>query len=279
RAIGLEPPGETVVDGLAGYSTRWYECPEQLPDGWWWKSILIEPRPPENMSAGVLVPVEGRQWIVTLGGLSRHYPPTDEDGFTAALRRLRSPLIAEAVALAKPISPVYGSRAMSNRLRHYERWGERLDGFVAMADSVCVFNPIYGQGMTTSAICARVLGEAIHRTGPAHPDLAPAFFRMQARAQRDPWTLATGADLRLPETQGPRPLGASLFGRYMDSLFLATREDPLVHLRLFEVLQMLRPVSALLSPAIAARVAARSLRRRPADRRVSPALPPTEARL
>ncbi|MGH7857842.1 MAG: NAD(P)/FAD-dependent oxidoreductase, partial [Candidatus Binatia bacterium] len=262
RKAGLEPPEETVVDGLAGYSTRWYEAPERLPENWWWKSILIEPRPPENMYGAVLVPVEGRQWIVTLAGLSRRYPPTDEAGFTAALRWLRSPLIAEAVALAKPASPVYGSRAMSNRLRHYERWRNRLDGFVAVADSVCVFNPIYGQGMTTSAICARVLAEAIRDTAPTDPALAATFFRMQARAQQDPWALATGADLRLPDTEGPRPFGASLVGRYMESLFLSTREDPVVHRLLFEVLQMLRPVSALLAPGIAARVAARSLRRR-----------------
>ena len=192
--------------------------------------------------------------MVTVGGASGDYPPTDEDGFLAALANLRSPLIAEAVALARPISPIYGSRTMSNRLRHYERWRRPVCGFIAVGDAVCAFNPVYGQGMTTAALCAAALREALRRTqgGPALP---ATFFAMQARAQRDAWTLATGADLRLPKTTGKRPLAAGVVAPYLDALMLATRNDPVVHKRFFDVLQMLKPVSSFFAPGIIARVA------------------------
>jgi 2-polyprenyl-6-methoxyphenol hydroxylase-like FAD-dependent oxidoreductase len=270
RAVGLEPPAETVIDPFAGYSTRWFAAPDRLPDRWWWKAIVIEPRPPGSWLGAVLVPVEDRQWMVTLGGVSRHYPPTDEQGYTAMLGEIRSPLIAEAVRLACPVTPVYGNRQMANRRRHYESWAGGLDGFVAVGDSVCAFNPIYGQGMTTAALCAGALEKTLAGVDPAAADFARRFFRAQAAAQNDAWALATGADLRLPDTVGRRSLAARLFAGYGDALVFATRDDPVVHRRFFEVLQMLRPVSALSSPAIAVRVAWRDLRRRIArERRLS----------
>src|SRR5206468_1924794 len=123
-----------------------------------------EGRPPDMLRGGVLIPIEDGQWMVTVGGASGEYPPTDEGGFMAALANLRSPLIAEAVALAQPISPIYGTRTMSNRYRHYERWGRSVGGFIAVGDAVCAFNPIYGQGMTTAALCATALQAALQRT-------------------------------------------------------------------------------------------------------------------
>jgi 2-polyprenyl-6-methoxyphenol hydroxylase-like FAD-dependent oxidoreductase len=90
REAGVEPPRETVVDGHWGYSTRWYEAPERLPEEWWWKAIVIEGKPPECLTGGVLIPVEDGQWMVTIGGASGRFPPVDEGAFTAALADLRS---------------------------------------------------------------------------------------------------------------------------------------------------------------------------------------------
>ena len=254
EAVGIAPPEETVVDGRWGYSTRWYRAPAKLPDRWWWRAMIIEGRPPDMLRGAVLIPVEDARWMVTLGGASGDYPPTDEAGFNAALAALRSPLIAEAVALARPISPIYGSRTMSNRLRRYERWARPPGGFLAVGDAVCAFNPIYGQGMTTAALCATALREALQRA--EGDDLPARFFASQAHTQADAWSLATSADLRLPKTIGERSLAARLFAPYFDALMLATRRDAVVYKRFFEVLQMLQPASSLFAPAIVARVAA-----------------------
>ena len=268
EAIGVTPPEETVVDGHWGYSTRWYRAPAELPKRWWWRAIIIEGRPPDMLRGGVLIPIEDGQWMVTVGGASGEYPPKDEGGFLAALANLRSPLIAEAVALARPTSPIYGSRTMSNRYRHYEHSGRSVGGFIAVGDAVCAFNPIYGQGMTTAALCAAALRDALQRT---HGRTLPAtFFARQARVQRDAWTLATGADLRLRKTTGKRPLASGIVAPYFDALVLATRDDPVVHKRFFDVLQMLRPVSSFFAPGIVARVAAARLRMLAGGRRAEP---------
>jgi 2-polyprenyl-6-methoxyphenol hydroxylase-like FAD-dependent oxidoreductase len=274
RAAGLEPPIETVVDGHWGYSTRWYQAPERLPEGWWWKAIVIEGKPPECLTGAVLVPVEGGRWMVTIGGASGRFPPVEEGAFNAALADLRSPLIAKAIALATPISPVYGYRAMENRLRHYDGSRQLLDGFVAIGDAACIFNPVYGQGMTTAALCARSLEEALRETGGRDDRFPRRFFEKQARVQRDAWALATGADFRFPGTDGRRPFGTSLFRPYFDALVLATRRDRVVHRRLFEVMHMLRPVSSFFAPRIVGRVVADAIRARLTGGRRPTAIPP-----
>lgn len=52
---------------------------------------------------------------------------------------------------AKPVSPIYAHRATANRLRHYEK-AVIPHGFVALGDAVCALCPVYGQGMTVSAL-------------------------------------------------------------------------------------------------------------------------------
>jgi len=276
-ALGLAPPAETLVDSHSGYATRWYRAPEpaRWPAQWWWKGIWVDPHEPEHMTAGVLFPVEGGRWIVTIAGIAGHYPPSDEAGFGAALGRLRSPIIAHAVQLAEPISPVYSNRAMANRFRHFERWPERLDGFLAVGDSVCAFNPVYGQGMTTAAGAATLLAETLDRVGPTSPALPRTFFRAQARFLGDAWSLATGADFRFPGTTGARPALIGVFNRYLDALFNAAADDAALRRLIGEVIHMLRRPTAFFAPSVLGRVARATLGRvlQPAAAAPVPALP------
>ena len=278
-ALGLPAPAETVVDAFAGYSTRWYRAPEPWPAEWWWKGIWLDPAGPHDFRAAVLSPVEGWRWVVTAGGLARHYPPSDPDEFTAALATLRSPLIAEAVGRATPISPVYCHRQMANRFRHYERSDAPLRGFVATGDAVCAFNPVYGQGMTSAAFTAGILAGCIDAVGPTSPELPRRFFAAQAKFLREPWGMATGADFRYATTAGARPLGVRFLNPYFDALFKTCADDPVVRQRFGEVIHMLRPAGALFDPSILVRTAAATLRRLrlPAPARTIPALPPAPA--
>jgi 2-polyprenyl-6-methoxyphenol hydroxylase-like FAD-dependent oxidoreductase len=267
RALGLTPPEESVVDSFCGYSTRWYEAPppERWPRAWWWKGVWLDPDlngPASELTAGILSPCEGNRWIVTVGGIARNYPPTDEAGFTAALSRLRSPIIAEAVALAEPLSPVYSSRMMANRFRHFERWTAQLPGLLAVGDAACAFNPVYGQGMTAAAVCASLLAEQLQAHGVLSPELPQAVFRAQATFLRTVWDLATGADFHFETTEGVRPPLLKPINRYMDMLFRASNEDQTVRDVMAEVMHLLRPPTAFFTPGIAARVAGYAVRER-----------------
>src|SRR5881409_3829780 len=121
-ALGLEPPAETVVDSHSGYATRWYREPEpaRWPAEWWWKGIWVDPHEPEHMTAGVLFPVEGGRWIVTIAGIAGHYPPSDEAGFGAELPRLLEPRHGE------PLPALRALAAAPRRLPRRRRLGVRL---------------------------------------------------------------------------------------------------------------------------------------------------------
>ena len=108
QKLGYPMPQETVINSFLGYASCWYQCPTDFQFDW--KGITVMSKAPDSTRGGVLFTVEGNRWIVTLAGVGRDYPPTDEAGFLDFARSLRSPVIYEAIKNAQPISPIYGYR-------------------------------------------------------------------------------------------------------------------------------------------------------------------------
>ena len=168
-----------------------------------WKELYIQQAPPDDPRGGLVAPIEGGLWLVSLIGGDGDYPPTDEAGFLAFARSLRSPALYEAIAGAEPLTPIMGQRATENRLRHYDRLERFPDGVVAVGDAVCAFNPVYGQGMTAAALGAEVLDRWLRgeswRRGPGR---GRVFQHALARATATAWQLSTGADYGFRTTEG-----------------------------------------------------------------------------
>jgi hypothetical protein len=118
-----------------------------------------------------------------------------------------------------------------------------------------VYNPTAGQGMSVVALAANLLRECIEKHGASSPQLAPHFFAAIADAQRDPWRISVGNDLRLPGTQGDRPLSIKLLNWYRDQVAAAAASDPAVRNEMEDVFQMIKPLSALYAPPMLTRVA------------------------
>jgi hypothetical protein len=69
----------------------------------------------------------------------------------------------------------------------------------AFGDSICGFNPVYGQGMTVTALQADALRTCL---AAGERGLARRFYRAAARIVAPPWQLSAGGDLALPEIEG-----------------------------------------------------------------------------
>jgi 2-polyprenyl-6-methoxyphenol hydroxylase-like FAD-dependent oxidoreductase len=254
-ALGYEPPPETVVNSFQGYASRRYRPPAGFKADW--KELYIQQAPPDDPRGGLVVPIEGGLWLVSLIGGDGDYPPTDEAGFLAFARSLRSPALYEAIAGAEPLTPVMGQRATENRLRHYDRLEQFPDGVVALGDAVCAFNPVYGQGMTAAALGAEALdrwlrGESWRR----RPGRGQVFQHTLSRANATPWQLATAADYGFRTTEGsPQEWVARLTSRYLAEVMRTGTRRPWVRRRLAEVIHMIRPPSALFGPGVLARLA------------------------
>lgn len=74
--IGYDPPEESVVNPFLGYASRLYEIPDRFRavntvSRTRWRALLLQGKPPDLMRGGVLLPVEGNRWHVTLAGVGK----------------------------------------------------------------------------------------------------------------------------------------------------------------------------------------------------------------
>jgi 2-polyprenyl-6-methoxyphenol hydroxylase-like FAD-dependent oxidoreductase len=254
-ALGYEPPRETVVNSFQGYASRRYRPPAGFRADW--KALYIQQAPPDDPRGGLIAPVEGGLWLVSLVGGDGDYPPTDEAGFLEFARSLRSPALYEAIAEAEPLTPIVGQRATENRLRHYDSLERFPRGVIAVGDAACAFNPVYGQGMTAAAIGADVLDRWLRGASSRHsPGRGQVFQRALARANAAAWQLSTGADYGFRTTEGtPQGRLAQVVGRHLARVMKAATRRPWVMRRLTRVFHLLHPPSTLFAPGILAYLA------------------------
>jgi 2-polyprenyl-6-methoxyphenol hydroxylase-like FAD-dependent oxidoreductase len=255
----VELPEDETVDGLTGYSSRWY-MQKDWPSEWWWKVMFLRMMTTDHPYLVALCPTENHRWVLSYVGVNQQYPPGREDEFTTALTTLVSPIVHEMVRRMEPISPVYSSRATRNRWRHYERLRRPLGRFIAIADAACAYNPRFAQGMSVAAVCAKILERCLIQYGGASPRLPERFFSAQARFQATPWLFAAGDDLRFRATQGRRSWSVRLYNWYR--LNASRCPDERVGARLAEVTQLVRPRSSLFAPPVVSSVALAALQRR-----------------
>ena len=257
--LGYEPPREEIVNANLGYATRFYEPPthSQLP----WRGIAINAAPP-TQRGGVLMEIESNRWMTVLSGMDKDYPPTEDEGYLAFARSLPDPSLAEAIAMATPISPIYGYRRTENRRRYFEHLRCLPEGLLVMGDAVCTFNPVYGQGMTVAALEAQVLDTCLQRN---QKGFALDFQKKVARVIDFPWKLATASDGRVVNRRQSRGLQV----RYVESMMALLPHDPQVLLTFLEVTHMLRPARALMSPMMLTKVVRQQYMRKKKGRRYS----------
>lgn len=270
EAAGYGRPTESTVDADLAYATRIYR--RGADDAQGHRAFFLQARPPHTRRMAVMFPIEGDRWMLTLAGTNGDVPPTDEAGFLDFVRGLRSPVLADVVEGLEPLSPIVGYRRTENRRRHYESL-RMPDGFVVVGDAACAFNPVYGQGMSAAALTAEALDRCLAGHLARGRDLAGVSARAQkavAKANAGAWTVATGEDLRYPETRGGR-VGAAdrLVRRYLDRVVAAAAVDPEVNRAFVDVVGLRAEPTSLLRPAVLARVLGRR-HPAPADER-SPA--------
>ncbi|MGH9191334.1 MAG: NAD(P)/FAD-dependent oxidoreductase [Acidimicrobiales bacterium] len=258
-AAGYDRPAESTVDADLAYATRIYRRSGD-DDAGGWKAVFLQARPPHTRRMAVLFPIEGDRWMLTLAGTNGDVPPTDEDGFLEFAQGLRAPTIADAIDRVEPLSPIVGYRRTANRRRHYESL-PMPDGFVVVGDAACAFNPVYGQGMSAAALTAEALDRCLGDHLARHDSVVGVSARAQkavAKANAGAWMVATGEDLRYPETRGGNVgVPDRLIRRYLDRVVAAAGVDPVVNAAFFDVVGLLAEPTSLMRPALMARVLGR----------------------
>jgi hypothetical protein len=189
--------------------------------------------------------------MLTLFGMLGDHPPKDAAGFDGFARSLEFTDLYDVIRAAEPIDDPVGFRFPANVRRRDERMRRFPDGLLVVGYAICSFNPIYGQGMTVAALQAITLRDQLR---PGTTPSTQTVLRALARAIDAPWELAIGADLSVPEVEGPRPPRRRLANHYMRRLQAAASRDPELSQAFVRVTGLIDPPEALLRPAIALRV-------------------------
>jgi 2-polyprenyl-6-methoxyphenol hydroxylase-like FAD-dependent oxidoreductase len=191
--LGLPPIEEDVVDVGMAYASRLYRAPEGATAGFPVVNVAADHRERKPGRFGVVYPQENDQWIVTLSCTRGGELPTREEDFLPYARTLRDPLVADLISEAEPLTPVFASHLGINRRRYPERLERWPDGLLVFGDSLAVFNPIYGHGMSAAARAAEALDE--HLGQPFDSGAAHRTQRAISAGVDDPWIMAAAKDI------------------------------------------------------------------------------------
>ena len=257
QSIGQPLPEETTIGIDLGYATCVFAIPDDAATDW--KGVMTFGQAPTNGRGGLLLPLEGNRWMVTIGGRHGDVPPGDPEGFLTYARELRTPTIYKAISRAKRLDGVARYGFPESVRRHFERLDVFPRGLLPIGDAICRFNPVYGQGMSVAALEARLLQRLLERLGEdADPiaALAPAFFAEVQALLETPWSVAI-LDFALPDTRGQRPADFDTTLKFGIALTRLAAEDPAVHKLAAEVQNLLKPRSVYRDPALVQRVLAK----------------------
>jgi 2-polyprenyl-6-methoxyphenol hydroxylase-like FAD-dependent oxidoreductase len=256
-ALGWERPEVTEVGVDLSYATAVVPIPANAPPDW--KLVLTLPDPPVLALHGVLVPTEDGRWIIAIADHDAAARLESWDSFLDASRSLTTPTFYNALRYAQPPDGIRHYRFSASHWKHFERLPRLPRGVLPVADALCRFNPIYGQGMSAAAQQARLLQGVLGRMA-AEPDpiaaSQAAFMAEVALVFETPWNMSTSADLAFPGTRGERPEKFEEAQQFEAALFRAVVADPVVHRAMMEVGQLLQPQSLLREPDIMRRIEA-----------------------
>ncbi len=95
QEAGFGRPSARTITIRIGYSSRIH----RPPSGWKrdWVLLMIPATPPGRFKSAPIFVIEGGNWMVTLNGRCRNYPPHDEEGFLKFAPEVEQPDVYEAV--------------------------------------------------------------------------------------------------------------------------------------------------------------------------------------
>ncbi|MCY9659264.1 FAD-dependent monooxygenase [Paenibacillus chondroitinus] len=223
KEFGYDVPSPDRMKAAIGYSTRRYHVPahmKHLIEKW--DVINIMGQPAQGTFTGVFSFIENEVAEMLLYRPGGHYPPTNPEDFEREVAKLPSPLIGEILSELEPITPPKGFRVPELYRHHYDQMDKWPDRLLVLGDAYCIYDPIFGQGMTVAAIEADLLDTMLQeRQNRSEPHFEQRVLRaFQEKAITPAWWLNCAADMQWDGVEyeaGSEPLKGIAFGsRYMN---------------------------------------------------------------
>jgi 2-polyprenyl-6-methoxyphenol hydroxylase-like FAD-dependent oxidoreductase len=254
-ALGIQKPPVNCVSRKEGYATRTFEIHGPVPP---WHQFAIIRAPPIHQKGVYFLAMEKNRWAVTLVGGPGDYPEADEKQFMEFARVLGTNTVYELIRNATPVGPIHLYRNMDNVCTYYDKVANWPQGLICLGDSICVLNPVFGQGMTTAAVGAKVLGRALARA--ATENWESSFHKNLINALAAPWLYSAREDIRAGQSAG-EPTFTGPVGKFkrfylgwaLRALLKAMPHDKKIYFWLFQFQNIMKSVTGLYNPFLMAR--------------------------
>lgn len=224
ESMGYDVPAPDYLKANIGYSTRRYKLPPQaihLADEW--DAIVMAGQPDTGNFAGCFSFIEHHVAEMLLYRPGGQYPPTDPDAFEAAAAALPSPIISDILQQLEPLAPPRAFRVPELYRHHYEQMQRWPSGLLVLGDAFCIYDPIFGQGMTVAAIEAEALENCLQQQwSHPQPDFERNVLQTIQNIIEPAWWLNCANDLQWEGVEyiGTEPLKGIAFGQQYMDLFL-----------------------------------------------------------
>ncbi|MFT5500556.1 MAG: 2-polyprenyl-6-methoxyphenol hydroxylase-like FAD-dependent oxidoreductase [Woeseiaceae bacterium] len=244
------PPVEQVEVGL-GYTSRLYRTTDFRPD---WNFLYVNPYAPGMWKGGIIAGVEDDKWVVTQFGYFNDHPPADEAGFMQFARSLDAPDVADFLSSAQPASAFCRIGMRDCKIFRFEKLDAFPERLLAVGDTVCSLNPVYGQGMTKAANEAVYLRRSLEEHMLKNLTL-DGFSNKFRRGLPDAganwgWQLTRAADLSFRKAIGNRSAVDALMVRYMKRLLLRATNNLDARSGIMDATMLIKPPQTLLRPGM-----------------------------
>ena len=228
-----------------GYTTRRYYLPPGALDGGLGLGVLQAPTPGHPRGAA-LARLEHEVWMLTLIGLGGDHPPALIEGFDRFAESVGAEDIQRLIQVAEPIDTPAGFRFPASTRRYYERT-QLPNNLVVLGDSLCSFNPVYGQGMSVAALEALTLARLLstERVPTSH-----VMMRELARIVDVPWQMAGSVDRAFLPSDKRQALRDRFMAAYVDRIQAAAEHDSVAGGAFLRVSGLVDPPNALLRPGL-----------------------------
>lgn len=248
-SAGFEMPATELVGVGLGYTSRLYRVRERAPD---WSLLYMNVYEPSTPKGGVIARVENDNWLVTQYGYFGQHAPPDDAGFLRFARSLESPDVERFLTGAEPVSEFCKIGIRECRMMRIDKLDASPDRLLAIGDTVCHLNPVYGQGMTKAANEAAYLWRTL-ADHLADTDCLDGFADEFRRGLPDvgaswAWRLTKGADLSFAAAIGERRIADLLMVCYMKRLLTRATESLETRSRIFDATMLAKPPHSLLEP-------------------------------
>ncbi|HUS41386.1 MAG TPA: hypothetical protein VMY16_01850 [Ilumatobacteraceae bacterium] len=207
--MGYEPAPETYVNCDVSYTSVIVQ--PEVWDAFDGSVFFLMPTGTGEHAGryGSVVKLPGERWLLSLGSRYGDTAPTEWEAFRSYGDTLIDPIWSRLAATGTPLTDIKTYRMARAVRHHYEQVDRFPDGLVPIADSVCFFNPIHGQGMSSAAGQCRGLSELLAQRAAGDGTLdgiAMDFFPIAADWVRGPWILAALSDFAHPQCTGDFPV-------------------------------------------------------------------------